>query len=95
MSPSATSGRHSPSLQSIQEQKKVPQQDEGREAAEVAALPVAVGGENMLMARMPHASSRHETESEGIGSSVTSEDTITEDTLEEWSKEVQVTSCVV
>ena len=30
----------------------------------------------------------HETESEGMGSSVTSEDTITEETLQVWSKEV-------
>ena len=72
------------------------QEGEGRGATEAAMLAAAAaatrggerGGESLLTAKLPHALSRHETESEGIGSSVTSEDTITEDTLQEWSKEV-------
>ena len=46
--------------------------------------------EGVLPTRPAQVCTRHETESEGMGSSVTSEDTITEDTLQVWSKEVRV-----
>ena len=78
-----------------QEERTTPTPTPSSPAATAAAVAAVTGAEreavgSCVVGEGAHHGcwGRHETESEGVGSSVTSEDTITEDTLQVLSKEV-------